>query len=68
MAKNKDIFGKKFSPEKLLKSALKENPLADLPTPKKIKMIDLKNHKKSISLKNIEVVTINNPFFRDDKK
>ncbi|NER21384.1 MAG: hypothetical protein F6J86_30125 [Symploca sp. SIO1B1] len=68
MAKNKDIFGKKFSPEKFLKSALKENPLDGWPTPKNFKTIALKNPKKAIKLKNIKIVTINNPFFKDDKK
>ncbi|NEP60760.1 MAG: hypothetical protein F6K31_27840 [Symploca sp. SIO2G7] len=68
MAKSKDIFGNKFSPEKFLKSALKENPLADFPAPKKFKTIGLKKPKKGLKLKNIKIVTINNPFFKDDKK
>ena len=68
MAKNNKIFGKKISPGKLLNKALKENPLEYLPTPKKIKTIALKKPSKPISLKNIKIVTINNPFFPKDEE
>ncbi|NET59748.1 MAG: hypothetical protein F6K47_27450 [Symploca sp. SIO2E6] len=69
MAKKiRDIFGNKVSPEKYLQSAFKENPFADLPIPKKFRTIAPKNTKKALSLENFKIVSINNPFFRDEKK